>query len=65
MPWCEVFGEECRHLAQNWWSMSVAFVEVDRPEEYHSKDLVLAVAVGRLAEGVVCDGRESELAWRW
>jgi len=34
--------------------MAVALVQVERPEERREEDLVLAPAVGRFAECVVC-----------
>jgi hypothetical protein len=54
VPWREMFGEEGRGLAKYGRSMSVAFVEVEGPQHYHSKDLVLAETMGGFAEGVVC-----------
>jgi hypothetical protein len=35
--------------------MSVAFVQVRRPQQYYCEDLVLAEAMGGFAERVVCE----------
>ena len=53
MPWRDVSLEEGRDLADAWRAMAVAFVKVERPEEGRGEDLVLAPAMGGLAECVI------------
>jgi hypothetical protein len=54
MPWREVLREPGRGPAQHGRAMTIASVEIRGPQKYHSEDLVLAVAMGRFAESVVC-----------
>lgn len=54
MPWRQVFGEPGRGSSQYGRAMTIASVEICRPQKYHSEDLVLAGAMGGFAESVVC-----------
>lgn len=51
-----MLGEEGRDVTQNRGAMTIALVEVEGPEKHHSEYLVLPVAMGGLAERVVCKG---------
>lgn len=53
MPWCDVLGEEGRDPAHDGRAMAISSVQIDRPQEDDGEDLVLAEAMGGLAESVV------------
>lgn len=54
MPWRKVSGKPGRGPSQYGRAMPIASVEIRRPQDHDSEYLVLAVAVGGLAESVVC-----------
>lgn len=54
MPRRKMSGEPGRDPSQYGRAMTIASVEIGRPQEYHSEYLVLAGAMGGFAEGVVC-----------